>query len=364
MKTLRYLLLFSIVAAFLFTSCESLEVENLNDPDFETAFSNPSDVKGVAASLINTWWETMTNFDGIALALSVGADAHTCSWGNAGMRDFSYEPRIAWDNTPAYSNANVTETPYKWLYAGLASANEVLGKVVVGDMVIETEDGTDETPMVAAVGHLAQGLNLGYLGLLYDKAFISTENTDLTQTLEVYPWNQVIDTAIMCLDKCIAVCASNTFTLPATWAPGNTMTNVRLSELANTFAAILLSYSPRNSTQNAAVNWGKVLSYANKGLTYDFIVDNDAISWWNDYVGYGNYGGWGQADMRIVNMMDSRFPSRWTDAGTWDVLPEPPTAHVDGIDDRIFTDFGFLETCPLQGRAWLLPLLMLQAQQI
>ena len=348
MKTLRYLLLFSIVAAFLFTSCESLEVENLNDPDFETAFSNPSDVKGVAGSLINGWYQTVQEYDGIALGLWVAADAGTCSWGNAGMRDLSYEPRIAWDNTAAYSNANVTETTYKRLYAGLASANEVLAKVVVGDMVIETEDGTNETPMVAAVSHLAQGLNLGYIGLFYDKGYITTENTDLTQTLEVYPWNQVIDTAVMCLDKCIAICASNTFTLPDNWVPGIAMTNVRVAELANTVAGLLLSYSPRNKAQNDAVDWGKVLSYANKGLTYDFAPVMDDISWYTLYHTYAHYGGWGQTDMRLVNMMDPRFPARWTDAGTWDVLPEPTTTHTAGIDDRIFTDFEFLETCPFR----------------
>jgi len=351
MKTLRYFLLFSIVTAFLFTSCESLEVENLNDPDFETAFSNPSDVKGVAGSLINSWYMNINNADGLAIMTWVGADAGTCSWGNFGMRDFSYEPRIAWDNTPAYSNAAMTENNYKGFYAGLASANEVLGKVVVGDMVIVSE-GTDETPMVAAVAHLAQGLNLGYLGLMFDKAFITTENTDpdaiLNLGLETYPWNQVIDTAVMCLDKCIALCASNTFTLPDTWVPGVTMTNVKLAELANTVAAALLAYSPRNMTQNSAVDWAKVGAYANNGLTYDFAPVMDDVSWYNLYQTYTVYGGWGQTDMRLVNMMDPNFPSRWTDANTWDVLPEPTTSHVDGIDDRIFTDFEFLETCPFR----------------
>ena len=50
-------------------------------------------------------------------------------------------------------------------------------------MEIIAGDGTDETPMVAAVAHLVQGLSLGYIGLIYDKAFIVTEYTDLTQTL-------------------------------------------------------------------------------------------------------------------------------------------------------------------------------------
>jgi len=71
----------------------------------------------------------------------------------------------------------------------------------------------------------------------------------------------------------------------------------------------------------------------------------DDIQWYTSYHTYANYGGWGQADMRIVNMMDPRFPSRWVDANTWNVLPPQTTTHTAGIDDRIFTDFEFLSTC-------------------
>jgi hypothetical protein len=343
MKTLKYLLLSSaLVAVLAITGCESLDVKNLNDPDFEAAFSQPSDVKGVAASLINTWYMTVTNYDGMPLMLWVGADAGTCSWGNCAMRDFSYEPRIAWDNHAAYSNAITTENTYKWLYAGLASANEVLQKVELEDM--EIDDG-ESNAMVAAVSHLAQALNLGYLGLLFDKAFITTEYTDLTTTLEVSPWEDVIDTALLCVDKCIALCESNTFTVPEDWVPGVTLTNVTLGQLANTFGAILMSYSPRNKTQNDAVDWAKVGSYANKGLTYDFSPLQDDITWYNLYVTYGDYGGWGQTDMRLVNMMDSRFPAHWLSEDTWNTIPDPITVHTDGIDDRILTDFEYLSTC-------------------
>jgi hypothetical protein len=346
MKTLKYFLLFSSLVAVLITGCENLDVKNENDPDFATAFSNPNDVKGVAGSLINSWYMITTDYDGVPLMLWVGADAGTCSWGNAAMRDFSYEPRIVWDNTAAYSNAINSEKNYKTLYAVLSSSNEVLGKIKDG-MTITADDGSDQTSMVAAVAHLTQGLSLGYIGLVYDKAFVVTEYTDLTQTIVVEPFKNAIDTAVACLDKCIALCA-NTFTLPADWVPGITMTNTKLGELANTAAAALLSYSPRNKTQNDAVDWAKVGAYANNGLTYDFAPVMDDISWYNLYATYANYGGWGQADMRLVNMMDSRFPSRWTDAGTWNVIPAPITSHTNGIDDRIFTDFEFMESCPFR----------------
>jgi hypothetical protein len=275
----------------------------------------------------------------------VGADAGTCSWGNFAMRDFSYEPRIAWDNTPAYPNAEYTESFYNTMFAILSSANEVLSKVELGDMVIEADDGTDETPMVEAIAHLAQGLSMGYIGLTFDKAFVVTEYTSLTQVVPLAPYTELIDTAVKCLDKCIAICNSETFTVPSNWVPGLTLTQQKLGELANTVAAALLSYSPRNKTENDAVNWTKVLGYANNGLTYDFSPTMDDISWYayGDY--YGDASGWGQTDMRIINMMDSRFPARWTDAGTWLTLPAPDTIHTAGIDDRIYTDFKYLTMC-------------------
>jgi len=345
MKTIKYFLLFSTLVAVLLTGCESLDVKNENDPDFATAFSKPSDVRGVAGSMFNAWYmEVQDGYEAAGLMLWVGADAGTCSWGNSAMRDFSYEPRIAWDNTSSYPNATQTVRQYRGLYSVLSSCNEVLAQVELGDMVITASDGTDETPMVTAIAHLFQGLSLGYVGLIFDKGFIATEYTDLTQTLVTVPYMTMIDTAVKCLDKCIAICATNTFTLDANWVPGITMTNVKMGELANTAAAVLLSYSPRNKTQNDAVDWAKVGAYANKGLTYDFAPVMDDIQWYTSYHTYANYGGWGQADMRIVNMMDPRFPSRFTDANTWSILPARTTTHTAGIDDRIFKDFGFMSS--------------------
>ncbi|MFO7622153.1 MAG: hypothetical protein R6W81_12955 [Bacteroidales bacterium] len=347
MKTFKYLLLFSAILALLNTGCESLDVKNENDPDFETAFANPSDVKGVAGSLMRAWFQRTQDYDGPALALWVAADAGTCSWGNAGMRAFSWEPRIVFDNTPAYTDAVISEEYYKTMYSILSSANEVLGKVKLGDMVITADNGSDETPMVRAMAHLMQGLSLGYIGLLYDKAFIVTEYTDLTTTIEVSPFKDVIDTALVCLDQCIAICESGNFTLPSTWIPGMTYTQKEIGELANSMAARLLSYAPRNKTQNATVSWTRVEGYARKGLTYDFAPLMDDITWYDLYHTYANFSGWGQTDMRVVNLMDPAMPARWTGgAEGFSLLPTPVTSHTEGVDDRIFTDFQALTSCP------------------
>jgi starch-binding outer membrane protein, SusD/RagB family len=348
MKTFKYFLLLSGFVAVLLAGCESLDVKNENDPDFKTAFSNPSDVKGVAGSLINSWFNATQEYYGPALALWVAADAGTCSWGNAAMRAMSYEPRIVFDNTPAYGDARVTESYYKTMYSILSSSNEVLGKLELEGMVILADNGTDDTPMVKAMAYLSQGLSLGYIGLLYDKAFISTHHTNLAEKIPTSTYDVVIDSAIASLDKCIAICESETFTFPGTWVPGLTLTEVKVGELANSIAARLLSYSPRNKTENDAVDWAKVGAYANKGLTYDFAPLMDAPQVWYDaFKDYGNSSGWGQTDMRVVHLMDPAMPAQWTGGATgFSLLPPPVTLHTAGVDDRIFTDFEFLSSCP------------------
>ena len=77
MKTFKYSLLFSLILALFAVSCEDLDVPNENDPDFATAFSNPSDIRGVAGSLVNTWFLRVHDYDGPALGLWVAADAGT-----------------------------------------------------------------------------------------------------------------------------------------------------------------------------------------------------------------------------------------------------------------------------------------------
>jgi starch-binding outer membrane protein, SusD/RagB family len=348
MKTFKYFLVLSGFFVLLLAGCEKLDVKNVNDPDFKTAFSNPSDVKGVAGSLINTWFNKTQDYYGPALGLWVAADAGTCSWGNAAMRAMGWEPRIVFDNTPAYTDAPVTETYYKTMYSILSSSNEILGKLIKDGMVIKADDGSDETPMVKAMAYLSQGLSLGYLGLLYDKGFIVTDKTNLANKVATSPYKDLIDSALVSLDNCIAICAANNFTFPTTWVPGITMTQAKVSQLANSMAARFMSYSPRNKTEDNAVNWAKVLTYANNGLTYDFSPLMDAPGIWYDaYKDYANSSGWGQTDMRVVHMMDPAMPARWTgDALGFTLLPAPVTSHTAGKDDRIFTDFEFLSSCP------------------
>ena len=284
MKSLRYILVLLITVVTI-TACEDLVVENLNDPDFDTAFSNPNDIKGVTGGLINRWFQVEQEYSGPALALWVAADAGTCSWGNVGMRDFGNQPRLEFDNKPSYSNAVITENFYNTMYSVLSQSNDVLAQTINNGVTMD--DGS--TDLVNAVAYFTQGISLGYLGLLYDKAFIVTNETDLSVDIEPSSYPEVIAAAVASLDKCIAICNSASFTVPSEWLPGESWTSAEFGKLASSFAARLLVYSARNKTEDNATDWARVYNYAKNGIQKDFAPLADDVKWYSLYHTYANY---------------------------------------------------------------------------
>lgn len=345
---IKLALLFSLL--LFFVGCVDLNVENENNPDFQTAVSKPTDINGIAAGLVRRWFIITHEYDGPALGLWVAADAGTCSWGNAGMRVLSNEPRNPFNNTPSYADAQITNNYYNGLNSMLSQANDVLLKIEQGGMNIVI-GGVDNTQMVKAVAYFAQGISLGYLGLLYDKAYIVTHETNLEEGVTASPFADVINAALISLDKAITICEENNFTLPGEWIPANvTFTSANFGKLANSFAARILAYSPRNASQNSAIDWNKVYNYANKGIDYDFEPIADNINWYSYYHIYANYSGWGMTDMRVVNMLDPRFPNRWPGENGFNEIPAPITDVNDPniFDKRVVTDFEFMSSCPFR----------------
>lgn len=330
-KNLIYGILISLL--FVFSGCEDLLVENLNNPDSETALGTPEDLAGLAGGLMNNFINGVHEYDGIALALAVAADTYTCSHGNSGMNDSSKEPRIAWNNTASYGNANCTREYYLSMNGVNSLANSILKQIVV--------NGLDAAPEVEAFARLGQGISLGYIGLVFDQAFILDETTDLVAYEAIAsPYEDVITAALTHLDECIAICNANTFTIPASWIQGDAYDNVKLGKLANSYAARLLAYSPRTLAENNAVNWGAVKTYASNGMDEDFFIEGDNENWSAQWHGYANNNGWARVDMRVVHMLDPNQPARFPSSGLHSDLPNDGLASA--IDARLTTDFQYL----------------------
>jgi starch-binding outer membrane protein, SusD/RagB family len=332
-KKIYFILGFLSVLALV--ACEDLDVENINQPKFDDV-NTPEQVNAAVGGLFNSWFITATNYDGPGLALLMTSDVGTCSWGNQGMRDLSSEPRITFNNTPAYPNMKPFEEYYKRMYATSSAATNAL-KAMSSD-----KNNKVITPARAkAVAKFVQATAIGSIGMLYDKGFVVTEHTDLAQEIPMLGYAAVIDSAVAILNSVITLCESNTFTIDKSWIPVEfTFTNVHLGQLANTMAARLLVYKSRNATQNAANDWNKIKGYAEKGITYNFDLYMDDVSWYDLLKTYAVYSGWGRIDMRVINMMDPNMPKWFPASGN--IADLPNSGKATSVDKRLESDFEYI----------------------
>ncbi|MEO6684083.1 MAG: hypothetical protein ABIN48_14770 [Ginsengibacter sp.] len=340
MKIIKIIAFFSLVI-LISSSCKKnlLDVENLNDPDFSKAISNGEDVENVASGLFNTIYKGEHSVSGLAPVLAVSADNVSCSWGNFGMRDMSYEPRNnGWNNSPSYSNKNLTKYLFDRMYSAIGTASSLLKAMETG---IQVGEGGSGNQRVKAFSKFAQGVGYGNLALVFDRAFLVDEKVTVEEKLEsAVPYNEVAIGALKYLDEAIAL-SSGTFTIPKEWLGTSTdYSSSEFKKLCNTMAARIMAYTPRNRTELAAVNWPKVKAYADAGITKDFtIIQDGAVKWYDEASDYLLSDGWGITDMYVVNMMDPvTQPQHWTDNASF---PYPPKS-TNPIDKRLNTDYEYV----------------------
>src|SRR5213078_1373622 len=128
------------------------------------------------------------------------------------------------------------------------------------------------------------------------------------------------DTALKRFDEVIALAGANTFTVPADFfgSPQVGYTNVKIAQVANTMAARLLAYFPRNATQNATVDWARVAGYASKGISsgaspFNLTFHQDACTSWCDFLKvWSNDMTTMRVHTRVAHMMDpASQPDPW-----------------------------------------------------
>lgn len=323
-----------LIAVFSLTSChKDLEIENLNQPGRKEVLSNPEDVYSLAEGTFYNWYMAVTSSISPRMAMWVMADNGTCSWANSGMFHLSSEPRSPFDNSTSYTYAYIFETFYADIYRNLGPANDILRLIDEG---MEFGDDGEDTKMVKAFCYFIQGASLGYLGLVYDQAFIVTETTPVEDlvTLPPSPYQDMIKAAVESLEKSIEVSKNNSFTVPENWINGSEYSSTELAELVSGFAARFLIHGSRNKAENDQVNWSKVLEYANNAMQRDLAPYMDNVKWKSWFRYYTVRPGWARIDARVINLMDDRYPWRFPDDGI-----SPPPAQSD--DNRLQSDFTF-----------------------
>ena len=339
MKRFKKIMVF---AAFplLLVGCKKdlLNVPNANQPDFKKVYANGPDVENVASGLFNTIFNGEHSASGVEPMLSVAADNVSCSWGNFAMRDMSWEPRNnAWNNAPSYSNASYTKYTFDKMYAAINTASLVIKAIEGGINIGENGADNDRT---LAFARFAQGLGYGNLALVFDKAFIVDEKVTVEGVLgSAVDYKEVATAAVKYLDEAITLSSGN-FSIPASWmGAGADISSADFKKICNTAAARILSYTPRNKTDLVAVDWAKVKSYADAGITNDWLVAQDSyVNWYFEAGDYLTFDGWGITDMYVVNLMDPTQPQHWDDSPSF---PYPPES-TNPLDKRLESDFEYV----------------------
>ncbi|NQU87068.1 MAG: hypothetical protein HQ541_15030, partial [Mariniphaga sp.] len=299
MKTKVYKLAFALTLVFglLTFGCADLVVENLNEPDSTKALANPDDLASLAGGAFRTFHVSLQGGDGShqgdgpAIAMSTMADQNSCPWGNFGMKDLSSEPRKGFVNSLTYAYFAVVRASWEDSYSAISAVNDVL-KAIEDQGVELGEDGSD-TEMVKAWCYFVSGIAHGYLGLIYDQGNVIKWDTDL-ETLELVPYQSLIDASLELLDQAITLADGNTFEIPAKWMGGDIYSHIELSELANSYAARILTYSSRNKAHNEALDWNRILTYTNNGINKNLEPElGDNYDFYDFYLVYLRYPGWG-----------------------------------------------------------------------
>ena len=336
----RHIVIAAALATLTVVGCKKgiLDVPNENQPDFQKVYAKGDDVENVASGLFNTVFTGEHSYSGVEMMLAVAADNVTCSHGNAGMWHMSSEPRnLAWDNSPSYSNRNQTKTTYDAMYSAISTANNVI-KAVEGGVEIGENGARNNRSL--AVARFVQGVAYGNLALVFDKVHIVDEAvSNIEATLETAsPYQDVAAAAVGYLDKALEL--SNTeFNIPASWFGTDAdISNDDFKKMINTVAARIMSNTPRNKAELAQVDWNRVKTYADGGLTRDWVIVMDGTSkWYFEGGDYLTFPGWGRTDMYVVHMMDPQQPQHWENRPDF---PHPPPS-TNPIDERLNTDFQF-----------------------
>jgi hypothetical protein len=312
----------AVVIAFAGACNPDLNVTNPNEPDVERAISTPSDVRQLIGSSYNTWYLAMQGCAVVpcepvpGVATDVMADVATMAYGNYGARFNGQEPRLAYNNSSAAGDGYVASSPYDALYGALGAANDGLKAIERGVEVRASASAPDETEAFQAFAWMVQGLALGFEALVFNEGFVVKEDTP-ENTAALEPYAAVNEAALASLDKVIAAATGKSWSIPAEYTPGVNLSAANLAKMANTMAARQLAYIPRTAAENAAVNWPRVLAYADKGIStgtaFDLTVQGDGgNSWYDIYKGYNNLSSWIRIDQRIVQEADPTQPVVFT----------------------------------------------------
>lgn len=309
MKNLKLTASLLLLVAF-FYGCESLDIENENNPETARVLSTPADFTNVLDGATLQWWDAIHK-DEPYNTLLVAGDFATSSWGNFNMRHvgtvgepYGLGSHQAIENTVTANYTAWLTTPYNNLYSVASSANDIILAVNESTLTDEEKNATK------AHAYFLRGLGFGYLGLLFDKALIFDENTENVTGLtyeDFVSYDQVVAQGISDMQSAItAANAAGDITISS--FNGITIDKAKLISIANAYQAKFMIHGARTAAETAQVDWNTVLQKT-QAVTDASIapIGDGGTNWWHAWY-RSNNAGWMRLDQKIVNMANPASP--------------------------------------------------------
>lgn len=287
MKKIKFLAL--IAGILTFVGCQDLDVENENNPDRARAIASPSDLLSILsggfsnAHTANYSGAVSSVYENPKITLAAMADELTTTNAFQRIWDFTNEPRLAIDNTLTYSGIQRIQNPWQQHNFAINAANQMIRAIEDDGFVITNTTGTDITQMSLASAYFLRGYSKGYLGLMYDRAFIADADGFDAAAPTFSPYADVVESGVSDLDQAISISNANTFTTDEWW-PGVGLSNAGLAQWASTMAAKFLISKGRTAAEYDNALWTRIRDYALNGLTSDIVVSSN-----NNTVGFVDF---------------------------------------------------------------------------
>lgn len=369
MRMNRFVRWFGVATLTAVASCKSLDIANPNEPDANRALSDPKAIEALAGGAMQTWFNAYTGLRSAGV-LSTQARSFSSSWNNGNLNFYSgidigptdtvtapstwTRNTRSWQNNP--SAAARTSIDAFWgggldesqisrpgFYSSLASANNALNAIRKKGVIIASAANTKRTETVAA---LMQGASLMMIALNYDKGYALDENSDPLNPPGYVDRKIMRDSAVSKLTQAATLAAANAFTTDEAWANGNKFSNVTIAKVARTMAAMTLAWYPRDDSENAAVNWAQVATFASQGMSTgagpaagtdaDFFFNSDGyVSWISELMNWFDEISGGRVHTRVAHFMD---PATQVDPYRLGVGSKQPNSPDARMGDGSFGD--------------------------
>jgi hypothetical protein len=298
-----------VVAVLVGTAaCQDLEVPNLNLPDTERALSTPDAVQAVIETSFSIWWGRIHGASDAYWYFPAAANEVTHTVISRSVQA-SFEPRLELNNDPVAASVWIPRSAWDGFASGAANANDGL-RIIEDGMRIEVADAeeevpTDQTDRAYSFAKIFQGINLGYMGLVFDQSAPATEETVIDDAFweadNLKPYPEVVAMGVRSLEEGIerAQTGAQWLTKPS-FIHTREYNNEQMIKFAHTMIARLLIYQARTPEEREQVDWQKVLQHTERGLDFDFEVTLESgiiTSGFSYYV--GQLGGTSTSSMRV-----------------------------------------------------------------